>query len=1018
MAVMTSVCASFVLYFVLFSLPASNACRGGRGGGGPPDRKPPELVRGTCPGHQTRYAYPLLAIAVVRWPEPNATDDRSNPVSVKLEDGLPSGSRFSVAKSPYYIRYSATDAKNNKVPNLCSFTVRVKIKRCGPHPPVTWGLVSCSHQDQHGSLCITTCASGYFIQRSRKRTCKANAMWSGRPPLCAPIQCPNLPGTSCTDSNNYRSSCTHSCSQPGYGPAPGQSATRTCKADKTWTGTAITCVDKQAPTLNCPRDIRVFADASQTYKSVTWGLPQVSDNSKLPIYPELVHGSLPPGSMFSRGSHSITYRATDEAGNTATCSFTVLVQVSHCPALQFQSGQRMLCSSQFIYGSVCQFECQPGFVLTGSASVECQRQGNIGVWSAEQPTCEAITCPPLTAPENGRIVGNTPCSTAYGSWCQFECHDGYQLAGSGVRRCLALAGVSEGFWDGYEARCEEQTCPRVYIPPNAYISNQNECPATGQIPAGTTCCFACRPGHALTGSTEVSCGTDGNWNTAFPYCEVITCDSSELPAPQNGIKNGCPHAEEIYGTVCTQICDLGFMPTQPTYITCRDDGNGVGTWDGNTITCEEVKCDPLDALGTPGYMPLSCTLDGVPVSGTDQMQSYGTICVASCDLGFTSSGSGSRFCQLNGQWDGVPLQCTDITPPTLMCPSDITLFAIQGTSFAEVRYEWEPIPVIDASGDVIVTLTSINGQPVPANRSCIFHEGIHRLVYSAVDGSGNEAECDLTVNVLVARCPPLYSPQNSETSLVSGQGTCHNSAVYGSVCSISCDVGYTLSDGSREVTVECVKNTASSTVGYWQGSVVECVPNTCQVPAIPNGYISGCSDQEVEYQSSCTFMCNPGYRDSRTSLSRTIRTCLADGHWTGVQPVCEAVVCPTLPSLDHGTVQPSECSTQHELPYNTQCIFTCNEGFSLNGPYSKVCTAQGVWSDARPVSCSDYQSPAFTKPCPIYISKIAPPKMKQAVVYFDKPDAIDNSGNVTVRRCKRLIHSVDIITSQAGTIKY
>ncbi|XP_022084521.1 sushi, von Willebrand factor type A, EGF and pentraxin domain-containing protein 1-like [Acanthaster planci] len=985
--------AAVALFLVLSPL-ASDACRGGRGGGGPPpDTQPPELVDGTCPSSQTLHPDALSPGKIFRWVEPRASD-RSAPVTVRREDSGPDNGGF-FTSGRHTIKYSATDSKGNKRCPLCSFVITVRIKRCGSHSPVPQGSVSCTYGDQFGSTCRISCLQGYSLRGSSSRTCQSNERWSGTEPRCEPIQCPSLSGTSCTHSNRYNSICTHTCSQSGYGLGPGQSGTRVCTADGTWTGSVPTCVDKQNPTLTCPETIRAFASASQTSAVVTWNPPEVSDNSGSELEAEQTAG-LPSGSSFGRGSHAISYRAQDSAGNAATCSFSVIVQVIQCPALPFQSGQRRACSSLFIYGSVCQFECLPGFSLTTNyVSIECQQQGDTGEWSEDQPTCEAVTCPLLTAPENGGIVGDTPCSMDYGSWCRFECNDGYQLAGSGVRRCLAEPGQADGSWDGYEARCEEQTCPRVYVPHNAYITNQDECPATDQIPAGTTCRFACRPGNVLTGSMEVSCGTDGNWNTTFPYCEVITCDSSELPAPQNGIKNGCPHAEEIYGTVCTLICNLGFMPTQPTYVTCGDNGNGVGTWDGNTITCEAVKCDPLDVPGTPGYMPLSCTLDGVTVSDTDQMQSYGTICVALCDLGFTSSGSGSRTCQLNGQWDGVPLQCTDITPPTVMCPPDITLFAGQGTSFAVVGYEWEPIQAMDASGNLTARLSTINGQPAPANRSSVFYEGTYQLVYTAEDSSSNTASCDVSVNVLVARCPPLYAPQNSETSLVSGQGTCQNSAVYGSVCSISCDVGHTLSDGSQEVTVECVKNTASSTVGYWQGSAVECDPNMCQVPAIPNGYISGCSDQEVEYQSSCTFVCNPGYRSNHTS--QTTRTCQADGTWTGVQLVCEAVVCPTLPSLDHGTVQPSECFTQHELPYNTQCIFTCNEGFSLNGPYSKVCTAQGVWSDARPVSCSDYQPPAFIGICPMYISKIAPANMRQTVVTFPTPNATDNSGDgVTV----------------------
>ena len=55
-------------------------------------------------------------------------------------------------------------------------------------------------------------------------------------------------------------------------------------------------------------------------------------------------------------------------------------------------------------------------------------------------------------------------------------------------------------------------------------------------------------------------------------------------------------------------------------------------------------------------MPISCTNDA-EVTETDQLQSYGTVCVTFCDLGFTSSGTGSRTCQLNGLWDGTPLQC-------------------------------------------------------------------------------------------------------------------------------------------------------------------------------------------------------------------------------------------------------------------------------------------------------------------------------------------------------------------------
>ena len=65
-----------------------------------------------------------------------------------------------------------------------------------------------------------------------------------------------------------------------------------------------------------------------------------------------------------------------------------------------------------------------------------------------------VTCPQLTPPANGSFSGNESCSTIYGSWCHFDCDNGYGLTGSGVRRCLAQPGVTEGFWDGFEVQCE------------------------------------------------------------------------------------------------------------------------------------------------------------------------------------------------------------------------------------------------------------------------------------------------------------------------------------------------------------------------------------------------------------------------------------------------------------------------------------------------------------------------------------------------------------------------------------
>jgi hypothetical protein len=87
------------------------------------------------------------------------------------------------------------------------------------------------------------------------------------------------------------------------------------------TGTAIvTVTDDTAPTLTCPQDV----NASLCAPSVTFNLPEVTDNCPVNGTPELQSG-LPSGSIFPLGATQQTFSFTDTSGNTGTCSFTVTV---------------------------------------------------------------------------------------------------------------------------------------------------------------------------------------------------------------------------------------------------------------------------------------------------------------------------------------------------------------------------------------------------------------------------------------------------------------------------------------------------------------------------------------------------------------------------------------------------------------------------------------------------------------------------------------------------------------------
>ncbi len=93
-----------------------------------------------------------------------------------------------------------------------------------------------------------------------------------------------------------------------------------CKIDSYVSSVDI--VDGINPVIdNCPADVTAFL-FSGTAVEVTWTEPTASDNSGSV---ELTSTHL-PGDQFGVGETTVTYTATDDAGNTATCSFVVTVE--------------------------------------------------------------------------------------------------------------------------------------------------------------------------------------------------------------------------------------------------------------------------------------------------------------------------------------------------------------------------------------------------------------------------------------------------------------------------------------------------------------------------------------------------------------------------------------------------------------------------------------------------------------------------------------------------------------------
>src|SRR6185436_6489252 len=242
------------------------------------DAEPPLLV---CPANIVTNTAPGLCAQVVAY-TPTASD---NCPGVTVTCNPAAGSSFGTGTTP--VACTATDAAGNT--NTCSFIVTVN----DTEPPVA--------------------------------VCPANIVTNSASGLCtqvvayAPGATDNCPGVTVT--------CT-----PPTGSSFGTGTTPvTCTAADTAGNTSscsftVTVNETEPPVLVCPANIVTNTAPGQSTQVVSYA-PGASDNC-----PGVTVSCNPAaGSSFGTGTTPVTCTATDVAGSTSSCSFTVTVTSGNRP---------------------------------------------------------------------------------------------------------------------------------------------------------------------------------------------------------------------------------------------------------------------------------------------------------------------------------------------------------------------------------------------------------------------------------------------------------------------------------------------------------------------------------------------------------------------------------------------------------------------------------------------------------------------------------------------------------------
>ncbi len=254
------------------------------------DVTPPSVVG--CPSNITVQA-PSNAGTVVTWNNPLFTDDCGLESTV---GNYTSGTNFPVGSTT--VTYTATNFCGVTV--SCSFVVTVTAPECNTPPNIACPA--------NASVCIngdySPTALGFAVATGSGANC-------------------GTPTVTYSDLIISTGSCTGS-----------------KVIERKWTATDpnntnlfSTCIqnieinDTQAPTItNCPSDIALVAD-NNCEIAVTWLPPTTTDNCGVAS----VTSTHTSGTVFGAGNTTVIYTVTDNCGNTATCSFNVIVTCNNIP---------------------------------------------------------------------------------------------------------------------------------------------------------------------------------------------------------------------------------------------------------------------------------------------------------------------------------------------------------------------------------------------------------------------------------------------------------------------------------------------------------------------------------------------------------------------------------------------------------------------------------------------------------------------------------------------------------------
>ena len=260
-----------------------------------------------CPSTITVYTEATTCDAVATWTAPTATDNCTDAAAITWASTSNPGATFPLGTTA--VTYTATDASGNNA--TCTFDVIV-IDNVNP--------------------ILDNCPSNFTVYAT-STTCDAVATWT---PPTATDNCTTTPVL--TSDFNSGDVFSIGATTVTYTATDLASNSVTCSF-------IITVVDTVKPVIaNCPNNFSINNDLNVCSAVTTWTAPTATDNCSVSTFTSS-HNS---GVILPVGPHTITYTATDDAGNSSTCSFVVTVVDAQNPQVAIQLSKATYCDGDVV----------------------------------------------------------------------------------------------------------------------------------------------------------------------------------------------------------------------------------------------------------------------------------------------------------------------------------------------------------------------------------------------------------------------------------------------------------------------------------------------------------------------------------------------------------------------------------------------------------------------------------------------------------------------------------------------